>query len=116
MNIDAYSFGSITIDGKTYRSDLIIYPDKIDQKWWRKSGHLLQMVDLRQITGYKPEILIIGTGASELMRIDPEVENSSPATSTIISVARNCAPTARGIAKITITSKDLCKIFLNPSL
>ena len=74
MNIDAYSFGSITIDGKTYRSDLIIYPDKIDHKWWRKSGHLLQMVDLRQVTGYKPEVLIIGTGASGLMKTDPEVE------------------------------------------
>ena len=34
MNIDSYFFGRMVIDGKTYQSDLIIYPEKIDSSWW----------------------------------------------------------------------------------
>jgi hypothetical protein len=37
--IDKYSFGSITIDGRTYDTDVIIYPERIDDRWWRKEGH-----------------------------------------------------------------------------
>lgn len=67
--IETYSFGNITIDGKTYTSDVIIYPDKINDSWWRKSGHLLQIEDLTDVILYNPEILIIGTGAHGLMKI-----------------------------------------------
>ena len=44
--IENYSFGSITIDGKSYRSDLIIYPDHIDDSWWRVEGHKLCLKDI----------------------------------------------------------------------
>ena len=111
MNIDAYSFGSVTIDGKTYRSDLIIYPDKIDQKWWRKSGHLLQMVDLRQITGYKPEILIIGTGASELMRIDPEVEKEMRSLN-IKLIVKETAEAVKKYNKLADKDRAVCALHL----
>ncbi len=111
MNIDAYSFGSITIDGKTYRSDLIIYPDKIDHKWWRKSGHLLQMVDLRQITGYKPEILVIGTGASELMRIDPEVEKEMRSLN-IKLIVKKTAEAVKKYNKLAEKDRAVCVLHL----
>jgi len=39
--IESYKFGEILIDGVTYTSDVIIYPDSVDFKWWRKEGHLL---------------------------------------------------------------------------
>ena len=45
MKIDSYSFGRIVINGKTYTSDVIIFPDKVDASWWRKEGHLLQLAD-----------------------------------------------------------------------
>jgi hypothetical protein len=72
--IDHYSFGSITINGKKYHSDVIIYPDKIDAKWWRKKGHLLQTDDLAEIVDFKPEILIVGIGNMGVMKIAPDVE------------------------------------------
>ncbi|GAI69658.1 unnamed protein product, partial [marine sediment metagenome] len=75
MIINSYSFGSITIDGKNYRSDVIIFPDKINSRWWRKSGHLLSDEDIGEILKYKPEMLIIGTGTSGLMMVDQKVKD-----------------------------------------
>ena len=67
--IDSYKFGQIIIDGKKYVSDLIIYPDHIDFKWWRKEGHTLQKEDLIDVINYKPEVLIVGTGSPGLMKV-----------------------------------------------
>ncbi len=35
MRIDHYVFGKMVVDGKTYTSDLIVYPDRVDPSWWR---------------------------------------------------------------------------------
>jgi len=67
--IDSYSFGKIVIDGKVFTSDVIIYPDKVNDSWWRKIGHLLQKEDLTEIINYNPEVLIVGTGDNGLMKI-----------------------------------------------
>ena len=72
--IDSYSFGRIVVDGKTYTSDIILYPDRVDVSWWRKSGHLLQKEDLRDIIQYNPEVLIVGTGAYGLMNVLDETK------------------------------------------
>jgi len=69
--INSYEFGYIVIDGKYYYSDVIIYPNKIDDHWWRKQGHLLLPEDLEKVINEKPEILIIGTGNSGLMKVPP---------------------------------------------
>lgn len=74
MRIEAYSFGSIVIDGRTYRSDVIIYPDRIDEGWWRAEGHLLQLSDIQDILDAEPEALVVGTGFSARMQVAPEVE------------------------------------------
>ena len=39
--IESYNFGKIKIKGKTYTYDLILYPDKVDDHWWRIAGHIL---------------------------------------------------------------------------
>jgi hypothetical protein len=69
MKIEHYSFGSITIDGKTYTSDVIIYPGRVDASWWRKEGHNLQIVDLTDVIKAKPDVLIAGTGSYGLMKV-----------------------------------------------
>ncbi|MEF8880119.1 MAG: Mth938-like domain-containing protein [Candidatus Thermoplasmatota archaeon] len=74
MEIEDYSFGKMKIDGKTYTSDLIIFPDKIKTKWYRKRGHRLSREDLNEVIDYKPNILIVGTGASGLMKIPDETK------------------------------------------
>lgn len=75
MRIESYEFGEITIDGKVYTSDVIIYPDYVDSSWWRKEGHNVALEDLKEVIAKKPHILIIGTGYSGLMRVPAEVEN-----------------------------------------
>jgi hypothetical protein len=72
MKIEHYSFGKITIEGKTYTSDVIIYPEKVNASWWRKEGHNLQVVDLMDVINASPQILVIGTGATGLMRVPKE--------------------------------------------
>jgi hypothetical protein len=67
--IESYSFGRIVIDGKTYTSDVIIYPDNVNDSWRRKNGHLLQKEDLRDIIQFNPEVLIVGTGDNGLMKV-----------------------------------------------
>ena len=69
MLIDSYSFGRIVIDGKTYTSDLIIFPGRVLSPWWRKEGHLLQMEDLEEVLREGPDVLIVGRGYSGVMKV-----------------------------------------------
>lgn len=72
MKITHYSFGKITVDGKTYTSDVIIYPGRVDASWWRKESHYLQAADLTEVINAKPDILVIGTGYSGVMVVPEE--------------------------------------------
>ena len=74
MRIEDYRFGRIVIDGKTYTSDVIIFPDHVQSHWWREEGHVLQPADLWDVIQAKPKVLVVGTGHSGLMRIPPETE------------------------------------------
>ena len=67
--IDSYSFGKIIIDGTEYNSDVIVYSDQVKHNWWRKSGHILNKEDLRDILSHKPAILIVGTGSVGMLKV-----------------------------------------------
>jgi len=71
--IDSYSFGSITVNGKRYTSDVIIYPQRVDSSWWRKQGHNLCMEDLREVLRYQPEVLVVGQGKPGLMKVTADL-------------------------------------------
>jgi hypothetical protein len=68
--VEAYEFGKITISGKTYHSDVIIYPDHINAHWWRKQGHFLEIDDIQEVIEHHPEVIIFGTGQPGLMKVD----------------------------------------------
>ena len=70
--IDAYSFGSITIEGRQFKKDVVIGKNGVLSPWWRKEGHSLSPDDLESITSSPPEILIIGTGFFEAMKVPEE--------------------------------------------
>jgi len=77
MNIiDSYRFGLIVVNGKHYTSDVIIFPDRVHDNWWRNTSHQLHLDELSEAIAAKPEVLIVGTGASGLMKVLPEVEQS----------------------------------------
>ncbi len=69
MKIDSYSFGKISIGGKGYSSDVIIFPDRVDATWWRKEGHRLQPEDLLEVLKARPDVLVVGTGYFGMMSV-----------------------------------------------
>jgi len=72
--IDSYQFGEIVVNGKKYTSDVIIFPDSVKDNWWRKTGHQLCLDDIAEVITENPEVLVVGTGASSLMKVLPEVQ------------------------------------------
>lgn len=73
LQITSYEFGKMVIDDQTYTKDLIIYEDTIIENWWRKEGHLLSYLDLRQeLYIENPRILVIGTGVDGMMVVPDE--------------------------------------------
>jgi hypothetical protein len=72
MKIEKYSFGSIKISGKDYDTDLIISWDGEISK--RIRTHLFTKSEFYEILQKEPEIVIVGTGFSGLVEIDPEIE------------------------------------------
>ena len=84
MKITSYSFGRLVINGKTYTSDVVIYPGRVDSSWWREEGHRLQPADLTAVINARPDVIVIGTGASGVLAV-PE-ETSSVITSKGIEV------------------------------
>jgi len=75
MNIiDSYQFGEIVINGKKYTSDVIIFPDRVRDNWWRKTGHQLRLGDIAEVLTESPEVLVVGTGASGLIKVLSEVQ------------------------------------------
>jgi hypothetical protein len=73
MHIDSYEFGAIVIDGRTYRSDLLIWPGRIKPDWWRLEGHLLQLPDITEALAAAPQVLVVGTGAYGNLVVAPEL-------------------------------------------
>ena len=97
MNIvDSYQFGLIVISGKRYSSDVIIFPDRVRDGWWRKRGHQLCLDDIAEVMTENPEVLIVGTGASGLVRVLPEVKQSLE---------------AQGIKLIAEPTSEACQIY-----
>jgi hypothetical protein len=88
MKIEHYSFGKIIIDGKTYTSDVIIYPEKVDSSWWRKQGHSLHIDDLMNVIADKPELLIVGTGNSGVMVVPQETVSYLKLKGIEVNIAR----------------------------
>ena len=77
MNIiDSYRFGLVVINGKKYASDVIIFPDRVRDNWWRKRGHELYLDDIVEVLTENPEVLVVGTGAYDLVKVLPEVAQS----------------------------------------
>ncbi len=61
--IDAFEFGTITIQGQTYTTDVMIFPDgRVADGWWRKHGHRLSMRDLETLLANDPEVIVVGAG------------------------------------------------------
>ena len=110
--VDSYQFGLIVVNGKKYTSDVIIFPDRVKENWWRKSGHQLCLEDIAEVIAENPEVLIVGTGASGLMKVLPEVQRAAQAqgiklvaepTSEACNTYNQLCPSQRVVAALHLT-------------
>jgi hypothetical protein len=72
MQIDQYSFGHIEIAGQSFDADVIIFPNRVQEHWWRRKGHELTRKDLETVLAGKPEVLVVGTGYYGRMHVSDE--------------------------------------------
>jgi hypothetical protein len=73
MKIDSYKFGQIVINGQEYKSDVIIFHDRVDALWGRKEEHRLQPGDITSVLNAQPDILIVGTGYAGVLSVPKEI-------------------------------------------
>ncbi len=86
--IESYDFGRMEIQGQAYTSDLILFPDKIKDSWWRETGHKLSLKDVEDVFQDAPEVLVIGTGYYGLMKVDEEVKERARAKGITLVVEK----------------------------
>ena len=70
--IDAYQFGRVVVDGVVYTQDIIIFPDRVQENWWREAGHSVSVSDLETIFKATPSHLILGLGSASRVHIPDE--------------------------------------------
>lgn len=112
MTIDSFSFGAMTIANRTYTSDLILYPDRVDGTWWRAQGHHCSLADLAEVLIPVPKTLIIGAGEPGLMTVDNDlreycrkngIELVVLPTAQAADAYNSCADKASAIAAFHLT-------------
>lgn len=96
MNIDSYKFGEIIINGRRFTSDVIIFPEKVKEGWWRIEGHKIHPEDLEEALAEQPEVLILGTGYYGLVQVPPEIWDLAK---------------KRGVELIVEPTEEACRIY-----
>lgn len=73
-HIDSTSFGDITIDGKTYKDDVVILADgSVKKRGLHKGTHIVCMEETEILFKGRQKVIVIGTGQSGVAEIEPEV-------------------------------------------
>ncbi len=88
MTISRYSFGQILIRGRTYTSDVIVFPDRVQDMWRRKEGHQLRVEDVAAVVAAGPEAVVIGTGSLGAMKVPDETKAYLRARGIEVHIAR----------------------------
>lgn len=73
MKVLTYRFGELRLSNQVLTKDAILTDKTLHYPWWRKEGHRLSWEDLAQINLEGCSTLIVGTGWSGCMKVDPEV-------------------------------------------
>lgn len=72
--IDSSYFGSMIIDGKKFDTDLCILPSGEVQQ--RERTHTVSRREISDLLMHEPDVIVIGTGNSGLMKVDRDAEVS----------------------------------------
>ncbi len=94
VHIDSVKFGEITVDGKTYYSDLVVFWD--GSLSMRPKSHVFGVEELVRVLERNPDSVVIGTGISGILKITDD--------------ARELAET-KGVKFFMDVSENACDIF-----
>jgi hypothetical protein len=79
--VEATSFGSITIDGQKFKKDVVIRLDGSVKKRKKKlskriygTSHTISLDEAKHVYQEEAELLIIGTGQYDLVRLSEEAQ------------------------------------------
>jgi len=70
--IDSYDFGEFIINGKSYRSNVILLGESVKPARHLEE-HKIMLDDLLPLVNYAPEYIVIGTGAAGVMSFPKEL-------------------------------------------
>jgi len=62
MRVDDYFFGRLRVAGRTLDADVVLWPHRIEERWWRRRGHSLCLADLEAVLRTPPRRLVVGLG------------------------------------------------------
>lgn len=71
--IDSYTFGTFVVDGKQFDSNIALINNKAKPARYLES-HILKTSDFDELIAAKPEIIIIGIGASGVVDVQDEIK------------------------------------------
>jgi hypothetical protein len=71
--IEKYSSGRIIVNDITYHQDLKIIQGRVVDNWWRKTGHRVDVDDMKDVLDASPDVIVIGTGYAENMRVSKDL-------------------------------------------
>jgi hypothetical protein len=98
------------VEGAEYSSDLIILGDSIRPNWWRKDGHSLAAQDIAEVLEFRPEVLVVGRGASAMMRI-PAATEKTLAEQGIKLIAADTAEAVKQFNELATKGKKVVGAF-----
>ena len=93
--IAGFRFGHVLVNDREFTRDVIVLPNRVIENWWRREGHELTWVDLEDVADELPGRLVVGTGADQRMRPDPDVLHRLQER----GVEVECLPTDRAVAR-----------------
>jgi len=106
MEIDHYTFGRIGVCGREYDADIIIFPDHVQERWWRRQGHRLAQEDLETVITKAPQLLLIGTGYYGRMQVPEETLAALQAEGIEVRVSK----TSEAVAEFNRLQRDCARI------
>ncbi|MBN2042354.1 MAG: hypothetical protein JW754_00950 [Candidatus Aenigmarchaeota archaeon] len=72
VKINSMKFGEITIDNKTYYSDMTVWWDgRIE---YREKSHVFGVEEFSKIAAKNPEMVVIGTGVEGVVNVSEDME------------------------------------------
>ncbi len=73
MKIQAYRFGTMTVDNQAHVHDLKIIEGIVAPRWRRRESHTVSPGDIDDVLAASPRYLVVGMGQPGRMRVDAEL-------------------------------------------